>query len=108
MQQDYAVAAAYYRKGLEKGNIRCAVALGVLHELGQGVEQSYSKAAEFYEEPARLGDREAQANLANLYANGNGVTKDLARAIELLEAAAAQDSASTKSISVGVTNAEKA
>ena len=67
--------------------------LGLMYDLGQGVEQDYKKAIEWYEKAAEQGYAKAQYNLGIIYHKGQGVEKDYVQAVMWYEKAAEQGDA---------------
>ncbi len=64
--------------------------LGLLYEMGEGIEKDYAEAAEWYEQAATRGHAPAQNNLGVLYLKGLGVEQDPVRAYLLFARAADQ------------------
>jgi TPR repeat protein len=98
VSQDYAQAAAWYRKAADQEHARSEApvlaqfALAVLYERGQGVPQNFAQAAAFYRKAANRGHRGAQAALSVLCTSGQGVTQDLVEAHMWLNIAASRAS----------------
>ncbi len=80
ISQDYARAAAAYRKAAELGFAPAAENLGVLYQKGLGVPQDYALAAYWYRKADGV---TSWYDLAQLYANGLGVKQDYAQAAAL-------------------------
>lgn len=87
---NYAAAMALYQKAGDAGYRLADVAIGNLHDFGQGVPQDPAKAADFYRRAADAGIGVGLKNLGDLYADGLGVPEDSAKAIELYRQAAAK------------------
>ena len=98
VSQDYAQAAAWYRKAADQEHSRSEApvlaqfALGVLYERGQGVPQNFAQAAAWYRKAANRGHRGAQAALSVLCIAGQGVPQDLVEAHMWLNIAASRSS----------------
>ena len=89
-KQDYAGAAAWYRKAAEQGHAAAQHELGRLYGCGLGVKQDHAEAASWFEEAAEQGDEHAQCDLGALYFLGRGVVQDYARAAKWYGKAARQ------------------
>ena len=93
MDQDYALAAEYYEKGIETGDLTSSYYLGMLYLQGLGVEQDYEKAAELFasiagsDNKSATGVVDAGYELAVLYEKGLGVEQDTQKAVELYSVA---------------------
>jgi len=84
---DYATALREYRALAESGNKHAEYNIGVLYDLGNGVEQDRTEAAVWYRKAANQGHEKAQFNLGALYANGEGVSQELMLAYKWLHLA---------------------
>lgn len=84
---DYETALREYLELAEAGNPKAQYNIGVLYDLGNGVEQDRAEAAIWYRKAADQGHEKAQFNLGFLYANGDGVTQELVLAYKWLELA---------------------
>jgi len=93
VSQDYAQAAAWYRKAADQGNADGQFNLGMLYESGKGVPPDYVQAASWYRKAADQGTAYAQFNLGGLYLNGRGVPKDEAQSAYWFRKAADQGDA---------------
>ena len=81
--QNYAAAAAWYRKAADQGDEVSSVAqlnLGSMYDKGEGVPQNYAVAAAWYRKAADQGNGTAQLNLGNKYFKGEGVSQNYAAA----------------------------
>jgi TPR repeat protein len=87
--QDYAQAAAWWRKAAEQGIYLTQSMLGHLYQKGQGVPQDYAQAALWYRKAAGLGDVDARGKLGAFYMMGQGVPQDYAEAYFWSDLAAA-------------------
>lgn len=81
-------AVTILQMNIKKGDGQAMGKLGMLYEIGLGVEQSHEKAVEWYEKGAKIDSRMCINNLAVMHFTGRGVDKDLDRARELFEKAA--------------------
>ncbi len=87
---DYDTALREYRALAKVGNPHAEYNIGVMYDLGTGVEQDHAEAVIWYRKAANQGHDKAQFNLGFLYANGEGVTQELVLAYKWLELAAIQ------------------
>jgi len=87
---DFDAAARGFAPLAHAGDRDAQYALGILYELGRGVERDLLAAVDWYRRSAAQGLADAQFNLAAMYANGEGVSQDLVAAYALLALAAAQ------------------
>ncbi len=94
--QDFAQAAALYRKAAAQSHAGAQVNLGAMYQLGQGMPKDAVQAAQWYRKAADQGDADAQANLGMLYHQGLGVPKDAALAAHWYRKAVAQGHADAK------------
>ncbi len=78
--ENYAKAAALYRKDAELGVIAAQVNLAIMYLDGQGVPQDPRQAAMWFLKAAEQGNAEAQYNLGLLYREGKGVAQSLVEA----------------------------
>lgn len=88
--EDYAQAAAWYRKAAEAGNVDAQYNLASMYFGGQGVPQDYQQAAHWYMKAAEAGKAEAQFNLGLMYDKGEGVQQNYASAVFWYRKAAEQ------------------
>ena len=65
--QDYAQAAAWYRKAADQGLADAQTNLGVAYYKGEGVPQDFVQAAAWYRKAADQGDADAQYNLGRVW-----------------------------------------
>lgn len=84
---DYETALREYRILAKVGNPHAEYNIGVMYDLGTGVEQDRAKAVIWYRKAANQGHEKAQFNLGFLYANGDGVTQELVLAYKWLDLA---------------------
>jgi hypothetical protein len=94
--QDYAQAAAWYRKAAKQNHAVAQSNLGVLYEKGLGVKKSYLEAATWYRKSAEQGFLTAQFNIGNAYEFGRGVPQDYTQAAGWYRKAAEQGQASAQ------------
>ena len=81
---------AWRRRPRYRGNPHAEYNIGVMYDLGTGIEQDRAKAVIWYRKAANQGHEKAQFNLGFLYANGDGVSQELVLAYKWLELAAIQ------------------
>lgn len=62
-----ALAAEWFLKAAQQGNVKAQNALGMMYEKGDGMPQSDEKAIEWYKRAALKGYSEAQYNLGHYY-----------------------------------------
>ena len=80
---DYTTALKEWRASADQGEARSQYGLGLLYDLGRGVQVDPAQAAKWYALAAAQNVPDAQSNLGLLYAEGRGVPKDMARADQL-------------------------
>lgn len=78
--KDMAQAAAWYRKGAEKGNALAQWNLANCYLNGLGVSANAPEALAWLRKAADQGDAASMFTLGELYREGRGVAKDLAQA----------------------------
>ena len=88
--QDFAKAAAWFQKAVEKKSSLGGLNLGFLYEYGPGVRQDLSLAANLYYEAAQQGNTDAMYRLGLFYQKGTGVQRDDRAAANWLYEAAKQ------------------
>lgn len=86
--QDQKLAAQWYQRGMELGDVEAMLGLGLMHARGLGVAQDYAKAAELMEKAAATGHAEAVYNLALLFLAGKGKAENPQRGFRLMQYAA--------------------
>jgi len=64
--------------------------LGVMYQLGTGVEQNSQEAVKWHRLAAEEGLADAQCNLAELFRSGDGVEKDISESLRFYRLAAKQ------------------
>ena len=89
-----AMAATWYRKAAEQGQVVAQYNLGVMYGAGRGVHQDDAKAVTWYRKAAERGLPDAQFQLGITIGAGQGVSRDFVEAYLWLELAAIQGVAS--------------
>ena len=88
--RDYRLAAQWYQKAADKGNLAGQLHLAALYrDGGEGFERDMAQSAEWYRKAADQGDVGAQGMMGTLYSTGQGVEQDYAEAYYWLDLAAA-------------------
>lgn len=80
VEQDFTIAAIWFKKAAEQGHAKAQFCLGIMYEDGQGVPQNDEDAFYWYQISAKKGYINAQFNLALMYESGNGVQQDYKQA----------------------------
>jgi len=82
------------KKSSDLGNDSASYELGLMYNMGYGIEQNYEKAAYYYDISYKQGNRSSTLhnNLAVLYMDGKGVEKDYNKALNLLRIAIKDES----------------
>lgn len=80
---DYPKAAEHFQKGIDFGNTKSMINLGILYYKGKGIQQDYYKAFELFKKASDLENKTAYAWLAECYYYGNGTQKDYQKALQL-------------------------
>ena len=89
MTQDCRLAAEWYQKAANKGDIAGQLHLAVLYrDGGKGFERDMAQAAEWYRKAADQGDVSAQGMMGTLYSMGQGVEQNYVEAYYWLDLAA--------------------
>lgn len=78
--QDFALAAKWYRMAAEQGDAISEISLGLLYEHGKGVAKDFAEAAKLYRSAADRGSARAHYRLGVMYRFGQGVPLDLVMA----------------------------
>jgi hypothetical protein len=76
-QAQTGVDAALLAKA-QAGDPQAETSVGLLYDMGQGVQQDPAQAADWYRKAAAQGYALAESNLGALYFNGQGVQQDYA------------------------------
>jgi len=88
--RDLKLAAEWYRKAADKGDVSGELHLAALYrDGGKGFARDMAQAAAWYRKAAEQGDVGAQATLATLYSMGQGVSQSYVEAYYWLDLAAA-------------------
>jgi len=90
---DYKLAAAWYLKAANQGNIVAMIHVADLFRDGRGVARDITQAVTWYRKAAELGDVGAQGTLGILYSAGMGIQQDYIEAYFWLDLAASVPSA---------------
>lgn len=93
---DYATAFKLWLAQANDGDSSAQYNVGVMYQLGQGVQKDMSEAAHWYRLAAERGVREARVDLGTMYANGTGVTQNVIVAYILFDLAMTQGSTDSK------------
>lgn len=73
---NYAEASRLWRPLAEKGDPQAQNYLGILYQLGLGVDRDYALAFKWYHSAAVHGNADAQRNLGALYQQGQGTAQN--------------------------------
>ena len=87
---DFSYAAWLFHSAAKKGHVGAQEQLGMVYNMGRGVNKDNSKAAFWFGKAAEHGNSNAQRDLALLYLEGYGVEKDIKKAKYLLHQSALQ------------------
>ena len=85
---DYTTALKEFQALADRNDARGQYALGVMHDMGEGVPENLEEAAKWYRLAAEQGYKDAQNNLGVLLENGDGVARNYEEAMEWYLAAA--------------------
>ncbi len=88
-EQDYEVAASWFRIAGEQGHARAQHNLALMFEEGVGVDRNLDEAVHWYHLAAEQGNSGSQNNLGALYEQGKGVPRNLRTALDWYRKAAA-------------------
>lgn len=91
-EKDYATAFRLFKPLAEQGNSEAQANLGLMYELGRGVNKDFFEAFKWYRSAAEQGTAWAQTNLGLAYASGRGTEKDYKEAAKWFRRAALQGS----------------
>lgn len=89
-EKDYTAAFRLFKALAEQGNSEAQANLGLMYELGQGVNKDFFEAFKWYRSAAEQGTAWAQTNLGLAYANGRGTREDDKEAAKWFRSAALQ------------------
>ena len=87
---NFAEAAIWYQRAVQKLNPGAMYALAGLYESGRGLPQNYNLALELYAKASDLGYSSGSRKVGNLYKEGKGVNADIIKAIEWYSKGAAK------------------
>lgn len=88
--RDYKLAAEWYKKAADKGDIAGQLHLAALYrDGGKGFDRDMAQAAAWYQKAAEQGDAGAQGMMGTLYSLGQGVEQNYVEAYYWLDLAAA-------------------
>lgn len=73
---DFERAARWYLRGAEAGCARAQFRLGLMYEVGRGVERDRKEALRWIRQAAEAGHDDAQNRLGAMYYRGQGVLRD--------------------------------
>jgi TPR repeat protein len=90
-KKDYDEALKWFRLGAEQGDASAQVRLGLMHEVGRGVNLDILEAVRWYRLAAEKGDKAAHLHLGFMYEIGRGVCRDKVEAVRRYRLAAERD-----------------
>ncbi|MCV0368706.1 MULTISPECIES: tetratricopeptide repeat protein [Filomicrobium] len=90
VRPDNEVAARWYTRGAELGDVNSMFAIAIMLAEGRGVEKDLAAAATMFEKAAQTGHPEANYNLGLLFLNGTGKPENPLRAAKHIAYAAEQ------------------
>ena len=91
---DYATAMTLLRPLADQGVAMAQFNVGLIYNLGQGVQQNYAEALKWFKRSAEQGNANAQYGLATMYGLGQGVPQNYVLAHMWYNLAASQFPAS--------------
>ena len=94
---DYKLAAEWYGKAAEQGNVSAMHNLGCCYFAGEGVKADITKAVALWRAAAEEGFDRSQYELGICYCLGEGVQQDYAEGLKWLRMAARQGHAMAQS-----------
>lgn len=77
----------------KRGNTNSQYELGLMYQLGEGIDRDYQKAIEWYQKAAEQGNMNAQINLGRMFYNVSWLHKNYDEAVKWFSKAAEQDNA---------------
>jgi len=86
-------AIEWYKKAVDNRDAQALYELGVLYEIGWGVQEDMKRALELYTQSMELGCASAQNEIGYRLFNGGSMDKDIPHALALWEMASAQNNA---------------
>jgi uncharacterized protein len=87
---DYAAAFTEFRPLAQQGDARAQTKLGILYQIGEGVERNQKEALKWYRRAAKQGDANAQYELGNASARVNRMRQENREAEKWYRRAAGQ------------------
>lgn len=88
--KNYEKAALFFQQAADRGHLNSQYIIGMIYEMGQGVEINQEKAAYYFELSANQGLPEAQYAIGVRYNQGSGVKKNDKKSFEWILKAAEQ------------------
>lgn len=82
--KNLALAAQFFSKACDSGELRACAKMAIAYYEGNGVEKDFTKAAGLFQRLCDQGLMSGCAMLGALYAEGKGVAQDTSRAISLI------------------------
>lgn len=71
----------WWQQAANQGNVFAQFSLGLMYDLGDGVNENNVEAKKWYLKAAEQGNDNAQLNLGILYADGEGIPQDYNEAL---------------------------
>jgi hypothetical protein len=87
-EENWHEANQWFLKAADGGDASGMLDLGVMFQLGRGVERNGKSAVYWYQRASEAGNADATFDLGAMYERGEGVPKDLSKAQELYQRAA--------------------
>lgn len=78
--QDFKIAAKWYRLAAEQGNAKAQDSLGLIYRNGLGVTRDYKESVRWSKLAAEQGQAYSQGRLGLMFAKGQGVVQDFTQA----------------------------
>ena len=88
--ENYEEAIKWYRLAAEQGYALAQTNIGLMYEVGEGVNQNYEEAIKWYHLAAEQGFSGAQSKLGLMYESGKGVMQNYEKAVQLYRQSAEQ------------------
>ena len=88
---DYIISMQKFKALAEQGDAGAQSNLGMLYEIGKGVQQDPQKAVYWYLKAVAQGDKFAQYNLGRSYERGTGITQNYKQAVEMYRLSASHE-----------------
>ena len=95
-EEHYQLARRVWVALAQQGHAEAAYKLGMMYDMGLGMERDAAVAAQWYRRAAENGNIHAQHNLAVAYANGDGVEMNINGALHWWQIAAASGNADSQ------------